>query len=89
MRWSLPLGNQPKLSKEYAVKINQPITAKNTRLSEKLDEIITGKERKHIPVRASNTDIDLPVYRLPDNNGVHIGFNPPKPSEFGYGVNDD
>lgn len=38
---------------------------------------------KKVYVMDMSTDIDLPVFRLPYGD-VYIGFNPPKPSKYGY-----
>lgn len=37
-----------------------------------------------ISIKYQGTDIDLPVFHLPDGE-IHIGFNPPTPRERGYG----
>ena len=43
---------------------------------------------KRVNIKDVSIDMDLPIYHLPDGK-VHIGFNPPKPYEMGYGVDDD
>ena len=43
---------------------------------------------KKVYIKDISIDMDLPTYHLPDGK-VHIGFNPPKPYEMGYGVRDE